>query len=99
MSRLPLFGLLACLAQVPALAEGAGPLPKTAEGWKIELVAEAPRILYPTACVAAPDGTLYVGHDPMDMPGPPTQPIDSIDALKGERRTVFADRLWSVMGL
>ncbi len=53
-------------------------LPSVPPGWKIEIVAEAPRILYPTAIVAAPDGTVYLGQDPMDMPGPPTSPIDSI---------------------
>jgi len=75
------------------------PLPKVAEGWKVELAAQAPDILFPTAAVAAPDGTLYIGQDPMDMPGPPTQPIDSVLAWKHGTSTVFADKLWAVMGL
>ena len=58
-----------------------------------------PRILFPTAIVAAPDGTVYLGQDPMDMPGPPTAPIDSVVAIKDGKVTVFADKLWSVMGL
>ena len=70
-----------------------------APGWTIELALEAPRILYPTAIVAAPDGTIYLGQDPMDMPGPPTEPIDSVVAIKDGKVTVFADKLWSVMGL
>ena len=76
-----------------------GGLPAVAKGWSIERVAEAPEILYPTAIVAAPDGTLYLGSDPMDMPGPPTAPIDRILAVRGGKTTTFADKLWSVMGL
>ncbi len=49
--------------------------------------------------MAAPDGTVYLGSDPMDMPGPPTEPIDSVLALKDGKVAVFADKLWSVMGL
>ena len=87
-------------AAVPCLAgEDPGKRPEVAKGWSIELVAEAPRILYPTAIVAAPDGTLYLGSDPMDMPGPPTSPIDSVLAIRGGRITTFADKLCSVMGL
>ena len=74
-------------------------LPQVAEGWSIELVLEAPNILFPTAIVAARDETVYLGSDPMDMPGPPTQPIDRVLAIKNGRITTFADNLWSVMGL
>jgi putative heme-binding domain-containing protein len=81
-------------AEKPARA-----LPAVADGWSIELAAEAPQILYPTAIVSAPDGTLYLGSDPMDMLGPPTTPIDRVLAIKDGRVTTFADKLWSVMGL
>ncbi len=74
-------------------------LPAVAEGWSIELVAEAPQVLFPTAIVVAPDGALYVGSDPMDMPGPVTSPIDSVIVLRNGRVSTFADKLWSVMGL
>ena len=74
-------------------------LPVVAEGWSITLALEAPQILFPTAIVAAPDGTVYLGSDPMDMPGPPTEPIDRVLAVKNGKVTVFADKLWSVMGL
>jgi putative heme-binding domain-containing protein len=74
-------------------------LPEVPAGWSVELVVQAPEILYPTAIVAAPDGTIYLGQDPMDMPGPPTEPIDSIVAIRGGKVSVFADKLWSVMGL
>jgi putative heme-binding domain-containing protein len=77
----------------------AGALPTVADGWAIEKITEAPRILFPTAVVEAPGGTLYLGSDPMDMPGPPTAPIDSVLAIKGGEVRSFADRLWSVMGL
>ncbi|MGO9466836.1 MAG: HEAT repeat domain-containing protein [Isosphaeraceae bacterium] len=74
-------------------------LPAPAAGWSIELAAAAPEILYPTAIVAALDGSVYIGSDPMDMPGPPTVPIDRVIRLKEGRITVFAENLWSVMGL
>ncbi len=83
------------LAQEPAQA-----LPEVPEGWSIELIAEAPAILYPTAIVTAPDGTVYLGQDPMDMPGPPTEPIDSVVAIRPDGSiSTFADGLWAVMGL
>ena len=75
------------------------PLPEVPPGWSIELVVEAPKILFPTAIACAPDGTIFLGQDPMDMPGPPTRPIDSVVAIKDGKVRVFADKLWSVMGL
>jgi putative heme-binding domain-containing protein len=75
------------------------PLPKVAEGWSIELVAKAPAIAYPTAVVVAPDGAIYLGQDPMDMPGPPTVPADSVVVIREGKVTKFADKLWAVMGL
>ena len=74
-------------------------LPTVAAGWSIELVARAPEVLYPTAIAAAPDGTLYVGSDPMDMTGPPTEPIDRVLAIKNGKSSIFAEKLWCVMGL
>lgn len=87
------------VASRAARAEGTPPLPKAADGWKVELVAQAPEILFPTAIVAAPDGTVYLGQDPMDMPGPPTRPIDSVLVRRDGKFSVFADKLWAVMGL
>ena len=88
-------------AIVPKMAAGQdqAPLPRVAEGWSIELVAKAPAIAYPTAVVVAPDGTTYLGQDPMDMPGPPTEPIDSVATIRGGKVSTFADKLWAVMGL
>ena len=84
---------------VDIVAKPLARLPAVAPGWKISLVAEAPQILFPTAIVCGGDGTIYLGQDPMDMPGPPTEPIDSVVALKDGKLTLFADRLWAVMGL
>ena len=88
------------LARPSGASQEAPPLPGVPEGWAVDLVAEAPTILYPTAVVAAPDGTVYLGQDPMDMPGPPTEPIDSVVAIRPDgTTTTFADGLWAVMGL
>ncbi len=89
----------AVIGRVDAAGPGSRRLPAVAEGWSIELAAEAPRIVYPTAIVAAPDGTVYLGSDPMDMTGPPTSPIDSVVALRDGQVRTFASGLWSVMGL
>jgi glucose/arabinose dehydrogenase len=62
-------------------------------------VVEAPEIRFPTAIVTASDGTIYLGQDPMDMPGPATTPADSVVSIKNGRVTVFAENLWAVMGL
>jgi len=79
------------------------PLPRVADGWKIELIAAAPDIHAPTAVVESADGTIYLGQDPMDMNGPPTVPHDSVMRLEWRDgkmvKTLFADKLWAVMGL
>jgi len=90
---------LGLLASKAGAAEESTPLPKVPAGWKVELVTQAPAIAYPTAVVAAPDGTIYLGQDPMDMPGPVNRPIDSVVAIKDGKVRVFAEKLWSVMGL
>ncbi len=78
----------------------AADLPRVADGWTIELVKQAPEILYPTAIVCDRQGTIYLGQDPMDMPGPPTVPADSVVSIDPKGKlTVFADKLWAVMGL
>ncbi len=83
-----------------SIAADAPALPKVADGWTIELFKAAPEIAYPTAIVADRKGNLYLGQDPMDMPGPPTRPIDSILKIQPDgTTTVFAEKLWAVMGL
>ena len=55
------------------------PLPRVGRSsWS----SQGTEVSFPTAIVAAPDGTLYVGSDPMDMPGPATEPIDRVLAIK-----------------
>ena len=100
MRALTILAILLMIGAAPR-AVGAEPrgLPSVAKDWSIEWVAGAPGILYPTSIVAAPNGSLYLGSDPMDMTGPPTSPIDRVLVLKDGKTTVFADRLWSVMGL
>ncbi len=99
-SQLTLAVLTASLAvQCEVALAQSKALPAPAAGWSIERVASAPKVLYPTAIVAAPDGSVYIGSDPMDMPGPPTVSIDRVICLKDGRITVFAENLWSVMGL
>ncbi len=82
----------------PADGQTARPLPTPAPSWKVSLVARAPKIEFPTA-IAVKDGVVYLGSDPMDMPGPSTRPIDKILAVHGDQVAIFADSLWSVMGL
>lgn len=91
--------LIVILGAIVTPAVRAEALPKVAPGWRIELIKQAPEILFPTAAVVAPDGTIYLGQDPMDMPGPPTVPTDSVVAIKDGKVRVFADKLWAVMGL
>ncbi len=93
---LMLFGLMVTRTD----AEDRPPLPRVADGWSIALVEQAPRIAYPTAIVSAPDGTVYLGQDPMNMPGPVNSPVDSVLRVRPDGSTrVFADKLQSVMGL
>ena len=96
-------GLAVCVTMVfllprGALAQSPERLPATAPSWKITLVVQAPKIEFPTA-IAVAGGVVYLGSDPMDMPGPPTRPIDKILAVRGRDVSIFADSLWSVMGL
>jgi putative heme-binding domain-containing protein len=78
------------------------PLPKVPDGFKVELILQAPDIEAPTALAMASNGDVYFAEDPMDMSGPPTKNIDKIWLLKGgdpKKKTLFADQMWAVMGL
>jgi putative membrane-bound dehydrogenase-like protein len=78
------------------------PLPKVPDGFKVELVLQAPDVEAPTALCVAPNGDVYFGEDPMDMSGPPTKNIDRIWLLKGgdpKKKILFAENMWAVMGL
>jgi putative membrane-bound dehydrogenase-like protein len=78
------------------------PLPKAPDGFKVELVLQAPDIEAPTALAVASNGDVYFAEDPMDMSGPPTKNIDKIWLLRGgdpKKKVLFADKMWAVMGL
>jgi putative membrane-bound dehydrogenase-like protein len=95
--------LLALLAPVCVLTLAAAePLPKVPDGFKCEVVLEAPDIEAPTALCVAPNGDVYFAEDPMDMSGPPTKNLDRIWLLKGgdpHKKILFAENMWAVMGL
>ncbi len=99
MYHLRLIGLVLCLVSLTTQAAEKVPFRNRLKAGRLNWPPRRPDILFPTAIVAAPDGTLYIGQDPMDTPGPPTQPIDSVVAFKDGKVRVFADKLWSVMGL
>jgi len=74
------------------------------QGFAADLVAEAPDILWPSAVTCLPDGSLLVGEDRMDMPGPTDKPVDRLLRLRwkpdgGYEKTEFARDLFAVMGL
>jgi putative heme-binding domain-containing protein len=73
-------------------------------GFAVDLVAEAPEILWPSAILCLDDGSLLVGEDPMDMIGPADKPIDRLVLLRfhpdgTHTRQVFAEGLYAIFGL
>jgi putative membrane-bound dehydrogenase-like protein len=95
---LALVGLLTTIH--PAWSQS--PPPKVPDGFKVELILQAPAIEAPTALCVAPNGDVYYAEDPMDMAGPPTKNLDRIWLLKGgdpNKKILFADKMWAVMGL
>ena len=74
--------------------------PKGPADWKIEVVAEQRKVNYCSVVCCAPDGRVFLAEDPMDMIGPPNQPIDRILCLHPDGKiTVFAEKLYAVFGL
>ena len=61
-------------------------LPDLAAGWTIQLEAESPIIRCPSAVVAAPDGTVYLGQDALDPPGQATTRAGARDCSPRRRR-------------
>jgi putative heme-binding domain-containing protein len=100
---MPRLAALACslLFAAPLFAE-APPVPKVPDGFKCEIVLQAPDIEAPTALCVAPNGDVYFAEDPMDMSGPSTKNLDKIWLLKGgdpKKKVLVADQMWAVMGL
>jgi len=88
-----LFTYLPGSAQDPAA-------PKGPKDWKIEVVAEQPKVNYCSVVCCAPDGRVFLAEDPMDMIGPPNQPIDRILCLHPDGKiTVYAEKLYAIFGL
>ena len=74
--------------------------PKVAPNWKVELIAAPPVLHWPSVVECAPDGRIFIGEDPMDMPGPGNKPIDRILCIHPDGHvTVFAEHLYAVFGL
>jgi hypothetical protein len=75
-------------------------LPRVPDGFKIRLVAAVPAVQYPSQVATAPDGSLFVGEDPMDQVGPADKPIDRILLFRdGKPQVVFAERLNAIFGM
>lgn len=74
--------------------------PKVPDGFAIRLVAAVPAVEYPCQVATAPDGSLFVGEDPMDQVGPADKPIDRILLFRdGKEPVVFADKLNAIFGM
>jgi putative membrane-bound dehydrogenase-like protein len=75
-------------------------LPEVPDGFTIRLVAAVPAVQYPCQVATAPDGSLFVGEDPMDQVGPADKPIDRILLFRdGKEPVVFADKLNAIFGM
>src|SRR5260221_14671770 len=48
-------------------AFGASVPPQPISGWRIELIAEAPKVKHPSVAACAPDGRVFIAEDPMDI--------------------------------
>ncbi len=94
-------GILMVLCALATVRRAPAALPQTLPNWRIELIAEAPRIRHPAVVACAPDGRVFVAEDPMDISLP------KADASEGRilclhpdgRTTVFAEKLYAVFGL
>src|SRR6266850_4603861 len=92
---------LSFLALGPTLyAADTNGLPTCPPDWKVEVVAEVPQLIHPSAVCAAPDGRVFVGQDPMDMGAASDKPTDYILCFHPNGKvTVFATNLYAVFGL
>lgn len=75
-------------------------LPACPPDWKVELIAEVPQLVHPSAVCVAPDGRVFVGQDPMDMASASDKPADYILCFHPDGKVnVFATNLYAVFGL
>ena len=107
-SKLALCGLagLLCIVALPfrsPSADGAKvdpALPKCPPDWKVEVIAETPKIKHPSVVCCAPDGRIFVAEDPMDMAAASDKPTDRILCFHPDGKvTVFAEQLYAVFGI
>ncbi|OWK43976.1 PVC-type heme-binding CxxCH protein [Fimbriiglobus ruber] len=92
--------LVLLLTACAAVAKPPGALPTHQPDWKVEVVAEAPKLLHPSVVCCAPDGRVFVAEDPMDMGNDSEKPTDRILCFHpGGKVTVFAEKLHAVFGL
>ena len=92
---------LVIAAVIPAAQAAGQPpgLPAVADGWSIELVAQAPRSCFLPRSWPHPMGRFTSAPTRWTCPArPPSRSIACV-AIKNGQITVFADKLWSVMGL
>ena len=83
-----------------AVGSALAALPTVPDGFAIRLVAAVPAVQYPCQVATAPDGSLFVGEDPMDQIGPADKPIDRILLFRdGKEPVVFADKLNAIFGM
>ncbi len=75
-------------------------LPTCPPDWKVEVIAEVPNLIHPSAVCVAPDGRVFVGQDPMDMGAASDKPTDYILCFHPDGSVnVFATNLYAVFGL
>jgi putative membrane-bound dehydrogenase-like protein len=75
-------------------------IPAPRENWKMELIAEAPKIKYPSVVVCAPDGKVFVAEDPMDITRPGNVAEGRIICFNPDgHTTVFAEKLHAIFGM
>jgi putative membrane-bound dehydrogenase-like protein len=82
-------------------APAAPPLPQPRPDWKIEVVAEAPKINHPSVVACAPDGRVFVAEDPMDISLPKADVAEGriLCVHPDGRITLFAVNLHAVFGM
>lgn len=95
-NRVSTIALAALAFLVPRAAE----IPQPRANWKMELIAEAPKIKHPSVVACAPDGKIFVAEDPMDITRPAHVAEGRILCFHPDgRATVFAENLHAVFGM
>ena len=92
------FVLLLLAISCAAAAPFQSPTPRA--DWRIDLIAQAPEIRYPSVVCAAPDGRVFVAEDPMDITLPAHTNAGRILCFHPDgRRTLFAEHLYAAFGM